>query len=92
MKNSINFDLVADIYDYYVNVDFDIPFYLNETKDFNEEILELMCGTGRVSIPLLKIGKKMVCVDYSNCMLEVLKEKFQMRIILLKLQKWTYLN
>ena len=47
MKNSINFDLVADIYDYYVNVDFDIPFYLNETKDFNEEILELMCGTGR---------------------------------------------
>ena len=75
MKNSINFNLVADIYDYYVNVDFDIPFYLNETKDFNEEILELMCGTGRVSIPLLKTGKKMNCVDYSICMLDVFKRK-----------------
>ena len=29
-----------------------------------------MCGTGRVSIPLLKAGRKMTCVDYSKGMLE----------------------
>lgn len=56
--------LVADIYDFYVKVDFDIPFFLNETEKHDEEILELMCGTGRVSIPLLQSGRKMTCVDY----------------------------
>ena len=27
MEKAIDFDLVSDIYDNYVNVDFDIPFY-----------------------------------------------------------------
>ncbi|HWP96965.1 MAG TPA: hypothetical protein VN426_08940 [Syntrophomonadaceae bacterium] len=51
MKKTIEFDEVADIYDYYVTIDLDIQFYLQELKG-REEILELMCGTGRVSIPL----------------------------------------
>lgn len=75
MVKSINFDKVSDIYDYYVNVDFDIPFYLNETKNCDSEILELMCGTGRVSIPLLESGKKMTCIDYSKGMLETFSKK-----------------
>lgn len=79
MKNSINFDIVADIYDTYVNVDFDIPFFLKETENYKKDILELMCGTGRISIPLLQAGRKMVCVDYSNCMLDVFKEKISGR-------------
>lgn len=52
MSESIHFSEVSDLYDFYVKVDFDIPFFLNETKLFRNEILELMCGTGRVSIPL----------------------------------------
>ncbi len=75
MSRSINFSKVADIYDFYVKVDFDIPFFLKETKDYHEEILELMCGTGRVSFPLLSSGKKMVCVDYSQGMLDAFSEK-----------------
>lgn len=71
----MNFDYVADIYDYYVSTDFDMNFFLNETKDVNGEILELMCGTGRASIPLLKAGRKMVCVDYSAGMLDVFGKK-----------------
>lgn len=71
----INFDLVADIYDIYVNVTTDIPFFLKETEGINDTILELMCGTGRVSIPLLQAGRKLVCVDYSNGMLDALKAK-----------------
>lgn len=75
MKQAINFDYVADIYDYYVNTDFDINFFMNETRNANGEILELMCGTGRASIPLLKAGRKMVCVDYSAGMLDVFRKK-----------------
>lgn len=75
MKQTINFDYVADIYDYYVNTDFDINFFMNETRNVNGKILELMCGTGRASIPLLKAGKKMVCVDYSAGMLDVFRKK-----------------
>ncbi len=75
MARTIQFDAVADVYDYYVNVDFDIPFFLNETKDCKGEILELMCGTGRISISLLESGKSMVCVDYSQGMLDVFARK-----------------
>ena len=77
MSESINFDKVADIYDFYVNVDFDIPFFLKETENCQDEILELMCGTGRVSIPLLDAGKKMTCVDYSRGMLNAFSEKIR---------------
>jgi len=77
MKETIKFDKVADIYDFYVNVDFDIPFFLKETKDFEGEILELMCGTGRVSIPLLDSGKQMTCVDYSKGMLDSFERKIK---------------
>ena len=74
-KNTINFDKVADIYDFYVNMDFDVPFFIKETEKYGGEILELMCGTGRVSIPLLKAGRKMTCVDYSKGMLDSFRKK-----------------
>lgn len=77
MKKPINFDKVADLYDSYVYVDFDIPFFINETKEYHNEILELMCGTGRVSIPLLKVGRKLTCVDYSKEMLAIFKNKIK---------------
>lgn len=77
MKETIKFDRVADIYDYYVNVDFDLPFFLKETENFKGEILELMCGTGRVSIPLLDSGRNMTCVDYSKGMLESFGQKIK---------------
>ncbi|HRV06610.1 MAG TPA: methyltransferase domain-containing protein [Candidatus Saccharicenans sp.] len=97
MKEPITFDKVADIYDFYVKVDFDIPFFLKETEEFKGEILELMCGTGRVSIPLLDSGRNMTCVDYSKGMLELFEKKIknknykvnliQMDVINLKLNK-----
>ncbi len=74
MKN-IDYGFVADIYDDYVNVDFDIPFYKSICRKYNGNILELMCGTGRVSLPLLKEGTNLTCVDYSREMLEVFRKK-----------------
>lgn len=77
MKESIKFDQVADIYDCYVQANFDISFFLRETEGFRKEILELMCGTGRVSIPLLEAGRIMTCVDYSKGMLESFAKKIK---------------
>ena len=77
MNVPINFDKVADIYDFYVNVDFDIPFFLKETENTKSEILELMCGTGRVSVPLLEAGRKMTCIDYSVGMLDIFSGKIE---------------
>jgi len=79
VKETINFDKVADIYDFYVNVDFDIPFFLRETEEYKGEILELMCGTGRVSIPLLESGRHMTCIDYSEAMLATFEQKIKNR-------------
>jgi SAM-dependent methyltransferase len=77
MVESIRFDIVADIYDTYVNTMIDIPFFLHETENVSGKILELMCGTGRVSIPLLEQGRHLTCVDYSQGMLDVFAKKIQ---------------
>lgn len=77
MSLTINFDLVADLYDSYVKVNLDIPFFMEETSQFDDEILELMCGTGRVSIPLLESGRKLCCIDYSEKMLDIFKSKIK---------------
>lgn len=72
---TIQFDSVADIYDTYVRADFDIPFWLSESKSLKGKVLELACGTGRVSIPLLKAGVDLSCVDYAPGMLARFREK-----------------
>jgi hypothetical protein len=81
MKNhippSIQFDKVADIYDDYVRVDFDLPFWLQEARSVTGRVLELTSGTGRVSLPLLIAGIDLTCVDCSREMLSVLRRKLR---------------
>ncbi len=74
MEKNIDFGHVADIYDYYTNVDFDIDFFKMLCKG-HKKILELMCGTGRVSIPLINEGFPLTCVDYSEEMLDIFRKK-----------------
>lgn len=74
MEKTIDFGPIADLYDYYTNVDFDIAFYKTLCRG-RKNVLELMCGTGRVSIPLIKEGIPLTCVDYSDEMLEILRMK-----------------
>lgn len=73
----IQFDIVADIYDAYVRVEFDIPFWISEARQINGRVLELACGTGRVSIPLLNAGIKLTCVDYAPGMLARFRVKLE---------------
>jgi len=74
MDKNIDFGHVADIYDYYANVDYDINFFKTLCKG-HKNILDLMCGTGRVSIPLIEEGLPLTCVDYSEEMLAIFRKK-----------------
>ncbi len=76
LEKTIEFDLVADIYDSYVDVDFDLGFYKDFCKYYGS-ILELMYGTGRVSLPLIESGFTLTCVDYSQGMLDVFHSKLK---------------
>lgn len=78
-ESAIAWDWVASLYDTYVTVTDDLPFYLAETDGFTGNALELMCGTGRVSIPLAEAGVRLTCVDASAGMLARLREKLTQR-------------
>lgn len=71
----IDYDKVADIYDALVTTGLDVPFFLEECRKAPGPVLELMAGTGRVSLPLLRAGIGLCCVDYSREMLAVLDNK-----------------
>lgn len=66
----------ADIYDGFNTALSDLEFYtrwLPQNKD--SRILELCCGTGRLTIPIAKDGYNISGVDYTASMLERAKEK-----------------
>ena len=66
---------MADFYDdYYGRNVGDISFWVDQCKD-KKSILEVACGTGRITIPIIESGKKVFALDYSQAMLDILKEK-----------------
>lgn len=73
---SSQYDAWAAIYDsVYSYVREDIPFYVDEAKAANGPVLELGCGTGRVTIPIAKAGLHIVGLDFSHAMLDVARKK-----------------
>jgi len=61
----------------------------NEAKDIVEKlqitsedtVLDLGCGTGGIALNIAKYCKKVICVDISNAMLDVLKDKAEKQCI-----------
>jgi ubiquinone/menaquinone biosynthesis C-methylase UbiE len=53
----------------------DVPFWRRVTANADGEVLELGCGTGRVTIPLVKSGVHLVGVDRSQPMLDRLRRR-----------------
>lgn len=49
-KSSIYFD--PKHYDAMFTMTDDIPFYLDCVSDYDQPVLELACGTGRVTVPM----------------------------------------
>jgi SAM-dependent methyltransferase len=54
----------------------DIPFYLDfATRMDKGLILELACGTGRITIPLAEAGREIWALEFSQAMIDVLEKK-----------------
>jgi SAM-dependent methyltransferase len=59
------------------NIDFveDIDFYLKQIERYGEPVLELACGTGRITIPIAQREIQISGIDISDSMLEHAKQK-----------------
>jgi ubiquinone/menaquinone biosynthesis C-methylase UbiE len=67
--NGMHYDLMIKSRNAYESV----PFYLKQAKKYGGPVLELACGTGRISIPIAKKGIEIVGLDFSVQMLEQAK-------------------
>lgn len=70
---------VAGLYDHIVDVTLDVPFFVEEARRTDGDVLELMAGTGRVSLPLAEAGIRLTCVDNAPEMRDALRAKLQAR-------------
>jgi len=69
------YDAIARLYDpWSASVTEDIGFYVEEAVAAGGPVVELACGTGRISVPLAKAGVHVIGVDASARMLEVARE------------------
>jgi len=70
------YDVHAEFYDViYADYDVDIPFYVAEARRAGSPVLELACGTGRVTIRVAEAGIEVVGIDSSPAMLECFRAK-----------------
>lgn len=65
----------------------DIPFYLDQARKYGDPILELTCGTGRITIPIAKEGYNIIGLDISDGMLKRAKENAKKELLKIELLK-----
>ncbi|MFQ5630951.1 MAG: class I SAM-dependent DNA methyltransferase [bacterium] len=67
----------AEYYDFDHDTQVDVEFYLEYAQQCGSPILELACGTGRLTIPLAKAGHEIYGVDLSENMLAHCRGKIE---------------
>ena len=69
--------LLSELYDFLplYSQRTDVEFYVDWANRISGDILELGCGTGRVSIPVAYSGNSVTVLDYSMPMLQRFKKK-----------------
>src|SRR5258708_7380081 len=73
-----SYDAIAGFYDEDMGRNVtaqDVRFYVEQCRGATGWILELGCGTGRVTLPLVAAGARVVGIDASPAMLSVLRAK-----------------
>jgi SAM-dependent methyltransferase len=69
------YDSIARVYDpWSASVTEDVEFYVEEARASGGPVVELACGTGRISVPIAKAGVSLIGVDASAGMLEIARE------------------
>ena len=74
MDVDVRFD-AARFYDYNPNVPDDVPFYLARLPSPDCSVLELGCGTGRVTLALADHCRSIVGLDRSKAMIHICRRK-----------------
>lgn len=74
-----DYSLVADVYDTFCVFADDLDFFRSRVRGSRGPILELMSGTGRVSLPLVEEGADLVCCEWHLPMLSRLAGKLERR-------------
>ncbi|MCY4449997.1 MAG: class I SAM-dependent methyltransferase [Chloroflexi bacterium] len=70
------YDDWADIYDaVYADLTHDIDFYVELARESGGPVLELGCGTGRISLPIAREGIAVTGIDISPRMIAIAHEK-----------------
>jgi len=72
---SIYFD--GKHYDAWTEREVDIPFYKRQVKRYDDPVLELGCGTGRITIPIAREGYEIIGLDLSEKLLETARKKYK---------------
>jgi len=68
--------LDAAFYDYYsTGLKGDVDFYVTEALVAGSPVLEIGCGTGRITLPIAEAGIRIIGLDRSPSMLEVARQK-----------------
>lgn len=65
----------ARYYDDYPSFPKDIPFYIENLPSPEAKVLELGCGTGRVTLPLSQSCQNIRGIDFSAAMIAICREK-----------------
>jgi SAM-dependent methyltransferase len=73
---AMDYSKTAAYYDLYAHTLIDVEFFIQEAGGC-KNVLELTSGTGRLSLPLIRAGVHLSCLDNSPEMLAVLREKIQ---------------
>jgi SAM-dependent methyltransferase len=72
------FDAFARYYDAdYGAIADDLPFYRELARRAGGRVLEVMCGSGRLLVPLARAGLRLAGVDISGAMLALARERLQ---------------
>ena len=76
MSDREYYGTLAKLYDWRMEGDQeDVPFYVQLAKEYGGPVLELGCGTGRVTLPIAQAGIDAVGLDLSAGMLDAARQK-----------------
>jgi SAM-dependent methyltransferase len=76
--SAFSYDVIADFYDDDMGRNVggeDVAFYVDRCAGAHGPVLELGCGTGRITLALVRSGETVVGIDVSEPMLERLRAK-----------------